>query len=109
MSSIELINPRAESIRRSQALQVNTVSALSFEYVLSVLITPLSLRREQWGSQMSSRVTSVSRAQRVKPLVLTGAGPRGTIKMLVDGAGQIKMTKVLEMIVWLRVLLIRIL
>jgi hypothetical protein len=28
MSSIELINPRAESVRRTQALQVNTVGPL---------------------------------------------------------------------------------
>jgi hypothetical protein len=30
MSSIELINPRAESVRRTQALQVNTVSLVVF-------------------------------------------------------------------------------
>jgi len=30
-SSIELINPRAESVRRTQALQVNTVSLARLE------------------------------------------------------------------------------
>lgn len=28
MSSLELINPRAESVRRTQALQVNTVGRI---------------------------------------------------------------------------------
>lgn len=59
MSSIELINPRAESIRRTQALQVNTMGAIGLANV-----------------------------------VKSNLGPRGTIKMLVDGSGQIKMTKV---------------
>ena len=58
MSSIELINPRAESIRRTQALQVNTMGAIGLANV-----------------------------------VKSNLGPRGTIKMLVDGSGQIKMTK----------------
>ncbi|KAK4689906.1 T-complex protein 1 subunit zeta, partial [Tremellales sp. Uapishka_1] len=58
MSSIELINPRAESIRRGQALQVNTAGAVGLANV-----------------------------------VKSNLGPRGTIKMLVDGSGQIKMTK----------------
>ncbi|WWC94918.1 T-complex protein 1, zeta subunit [Kwoniella sp. B9012] len=57
-SSIELINPRAESIRRTQALQVNTAGAVGLANV-----------------------------------VKSNLGPRGTIKMLVDGSGQIKMTK----------------
>ncbi|WWC91736.1 T-complex protein 1, zeta subunit [Kwoniella dendrophila CBS 6074] len=56
--SIELINPRAESIRRTQALQVNTAGAVGLANV-----------------------------------VKSNLGPRGTIKMLVDGSGQIKMTK----------------
>ncbi|GFZ48764.1 T-complex protein 1 subunit zeta [Saitozyma sp. JCM 24511] len=58
MSSIELINPRAESVRRTQALQVNTAGAVGLANV-----------------------------------VKSNLGPRGTIKMLVDGSGQIKMTK----------------
>lgn len=57
-SSIELINPRAESIRRAAALQVNTNGAMGLANV-----------------------------------VKSNLGPRGTLKMLVDGAGQIKMTK----------------
>ncbi len=59
MSSIELINPKAESVRRTQALQVNTAGAVGLANV-----------------------------------VKSNLGPRGTIKMLVDGSGQIKMTKV---------------
>ncbi|KAH7339700.1 chaperonin-containing T-complex zeta subunit Cct6 [Rhizoctonia solani] len=58
MSSIELINPKAESIRRAAALQVNTNGAMGLANV-----------------------------------VKGNLGPRGTIKMLVDGAGNIKMTK----------------
>ncbi|KAH9061261.1 T-complex protein 1 zeta subunit [Lactarius vividus] len=58
MSSIELINPKAESVRRAAALQVNTTGALGLANV-----------------------------------VKGNLGPRGTLKMLVDGAGQIKMTK----------------
>ncbi|KAH9961342.1 T-complex protein 1 zeta subunit [Russula dissimulans] len=58
MSSIELINPKAESVRRSAALQVNTTGAMGLANV-----------------------------------VRGNLGPRGTLKMLVDGAGQIKMTK----------------
>ncbi|WVR07643.1 T-complex protein 1, zeta subunit [Kwoniella sp. DSM 27419] len=57
-SSIELINPRAESVRRTQALQVNTAGAIGLANV-----------------------------------VKSNLGPRGTIKMLVDGSGQLKMTK----------------
>ncbi|KAN0114054.1 Chaperonin Cpn60/TCP-1 family [Russula decolorans] len=58
MSSIELINPKAESVRRAAALQVNTTGAMGLANV-----------------------------------VRGNLGPRGTLKMLVDGAGQIKMTK----------------
>ncbi|KAF9012421.1 chaperonin-containing T-complex zeta subunit Cct6 [Cyathus striatus] len=57
-SSIELINPKAESVRRAAALQVNTAGAVGLANV-----------------------------------VKGNLGPRGTLKMLVDGAGQIKMTK----------------
>lgn len=57
-SSIELINPKAESIRRAAALQVNINGAMGLASV-----------------------------------VKGNLGPRGTLKMLVDGAGQIKMTK----------------
>ncbi|TFK73983.1 chaperonin-containing T-complex zeta subunit Cct6 [Pluteus cervinus] len=57
-SSIELINPKAESVRRAAALQVNTNGAMGLANV-----------------------------------VKGNLGPRGTLKMLVDGAGQIKMTK----------------
>ncbi|KAF9647317.1 chaperonin-containing T-complex zeta subunit Cct6 [Thelephora ganbajun] len=57
-SNIELINPKAESIRRAAALQVNITGAMGLASV-----------------------------------VKGNLGPRGTLKMLVDGAGQIKMTK----------------
>merc|ERR1711939_643845 len=57
-SSINLINPRAESVRRGQALMVNTTGAMGLANV-----------------------------------VKSNLGPRGTIKMLVDGSGNLKMTK----------------
>ncbi|KAG5356217.1 T-complex protein 1 subunit zeta [Yarrowia sp. B02] len=56
--SVQLLNPKAESLRRQQALQVNIAAA---EGLQSVLCSNL--------------------------------GPKGTIKMLVDGAGGIKLTK----------------
>jgi T-complex protein 1 subunit zeta len=41
-SSIELINPKAESIRRTQALQVNTMGAMGLANVVkSNLGTPV--------------------------------------------------------------------
>ncbi|KAI0049838.1 chaperonin-containing T-complex zeta subunit Cct6 [Auriscalpium vulgare] len=57
-SSIELINPKAESVRRAAALQVNITGAMGLANV-----------------------------------VKGNLGPRGTLKMLVDGSGQLKMTK----------------
>ncbi|ODV86229.1 hypothetical protein CANARDRAFT_27477 [[Candida] arabinofermentans NRRL YB-2248] len=58
MSAIQLLNPKAESIRRQQALQVNITAAQGLQDVLS-----------------------------------SNLGPKGTLKMLVDGAGSIKITK----------------
>jgi T-complex protein 1 subunit zeta len=57
-SSLQLLNPRAESLRRAAALQVNTAAAQGLQQVLE-----------------------------------TNLGPKGTLKMLVDGAGNIKLTK----------------
>ncbi|PWN26950.1 T-complex protein 1 zeta subunit [Jaminaea rosea] len=58
MSAIELLNPRAESVRRTQALQVNTAGAVGLAQVVSANL-----------------------------------GPRGSLKLLVDGSGNLKMTK----------------
>lgn len=87
-SSIELINPRAESVRRTQALQVNTVSLARLE---REEILTFRLVRSVW--QMLSSRTLVSYSQ-LETDASNKIGPRGTIKMLVDGSGQIKMTKV---------------
>ncbi|VEU22261.1 DEKNAAC103291 [Brettanomyces naardenensis] len=57
-SAIQLLNPKAESLRRQQALQVNISAAEGLQEVLS-----------------------------------SNLGPKGTLKMLVDGAGNIKITK----------------
>ncbi|GAA5956185.1 hypothetical protein JCM21900_006831 [Sporobolomyces salmonicolor] len=57
-SAIELLNPRAEQVRRQQAFQLNVTGATGLAAV-----------------------------------VKSNLGPRGTLKMLVDGAGQLKMTK----------------
>lgn len=55
---ITLLNPKAETLRRGQALQVNMTAAQGLQNVLK-----------------------------------SNLGPKGTIKMLVDGAGNIKLTK----------------
>ncbi|CAH2351416.1 T-complex protein 1 subunit zeta [[Candida] railenensis] len=57
-SSIQLLNPKAESLRRAQALQVNAAAAQGLQSVLA-----------------------------------SNLGPKGTLKMLVDGSGGIKLTK----------------
>ncbi|AET39251.1 chaperonin-containing T-complex subunit CCT6 Ecym_4174 [Eremothecium cymbalariae DBVPG len=56
--SVQLLNPKAESLRRDAALKVNVTSAEGLQSVLE-----------------------------------TNLGPKGTLKMLVDGAGNIKLTK----------------
>lgn len=58
MSSIQLLNPKAESLKRQQALQVN-----------------------------------ISLAQGLQSVLSSNLGPKGTLKMLVDGSGNIKLTK----------------
>lgn len=57
-AAVQLLNPKAESLRRAQALAVN-----------------------------------ISAAQGLQNVLASNLGPRGTIKMLVDGAGNIKLTK----------------
>lgn len=56
--SVQLVNPKAESLRRNQALAVNIQAAQGLQTVLA-----------------------------------SNLGPKGTVKMLVDGAGNIKLTK----------------
>ncbi|CAN6598217.1 T-complex protein 1 subunit zeta [Trichomonascus vanleenenianus] len=58
MSSVQFLNPKAESLRRQQALSVN-----------------------------------ISAAQGLQNVLASNLGPKGTIKMLVDGAGNLKLTK----------------
>ncbi|KAK9449548.1 chaperonin Cpn60/TCP-1 family [Limtongia smithiae] len=58
MSAVQLLNPKAESLRRNQALAVNINAAKGLQNVLA-----------------------------------SNLGPKGTIKMLVDGSGNIKLTK----------------
>ncbi len=57
-SSLQLLNPKAESLRRAAALRVNIAAAQGLQQVLE-----------------------------------TNLGPKGTLKMLVDGSGNIKLTK----------------
>ncbi|KAG7194142.1 T-complex protein 1 subunit zeta [Scheffersomyces spartinae] len=56
--SIQLLNPKAESIRRSQALLVN-----------------------------------INAAQGLQQVLASNLGPKGTLKLLVDGSGGLKLTK----------------
>jgi T-complex protein 1 subunit zeta len=58
MSSLELLNPRAESVRRQQALAVNTQGAVGISGVLK-----------------------------------NSLGPNGAVKLLVDGSGNLRMSK----------------
>ena len=58
MSAAQLLNPKAESRRRSEALKVN-----------------------------------ISAGEGLQDVLKSNLGPSGTIKMLVDGAGAIKLTK----------------
>ena len=58
MSSLQYLNPKADIVRKIQALGVNINAAKSLQDVLK-----------------------------------TNLGPKGTLKMLVGGAGQIKLTK----------------
>ncbi|KAL8995416.1 MAG: hypothetical protein Q9188_006818 [Gyalolechia gomerana] len=58
MSAAQLLNPKAESRRRGEALKVN-----------------------------------ISAAEGLQDVLKSNLGPKGTIKMLVDGAGAIKLTK----------------
>ncbi|PSR88705.1 T-complex protein 1 [Coniella lustricola] len=58
MSAAQLLNPKAESRRRGEALKVN-----------------------------------ISAGEGLQDVLKSNLGPLGTIKMLVDGAGQIKLTK----------------
>lgn len=55
---LQLINPKAELLRRQQALQVNIAAAEGLQQVLALNL-----------------------------------GPRGTLKLLVDGSGSLKLTK----------------
>lgn len=57
-SSLQLINPKAELLRRQQALQVNITAAQGLQQVLA-----------------------------------SNLGPKGTLKLLVDGSGNLKLTK----------------
>ena len=58
MSAAQLLNPKAESRRRGEALKVN-----------------------------------ISAGEGLQDVLKSNLGPTGTIKMLVDGAGAIKLTK----------------
>lgn len=54
-SSIELINPKAESVRRTQALQVNTMGAMGLANVVKSNLgmypwdVPKSTGKERYG------------------------------------------------------------
>lgn len=58
MSSLQMVNAKADQVKKIQALAININAAKGLQEVLK-----------------------------------TNLGPKGTIKMLVGGAGQIKLTK----------------
>lgn len=71
---LSLLNPNAEAIRRGQALRVRL---LIFWFENGILTLQVN----------------ITAAQGLQDVLRTNLGPKGTIKMLVDGAGQIKLTK----------------
>lgn len=80
MSSVSLVNPKAEVLRRQQAWAINASAAQGMQEVLKTNLgavgKPSAAARPPRGPDAPPR-----------------AGPRGTLKMLVGGAGQIKLTK----------------
>jgi len=58
MSSVQFLNPKAEVLKKVQALAMNINAAMGLQEVMK-----------------------------------SNLGPKGTLKMLVGGAGQIKLTK----------------
>ena len=58
MSNLQFLNPKAESVKKVQALAMNINAAMGLQEVMK-----------------------------------SNLGPKGTLKMLVGGAGQIKLTK----------------
>jgi T-complex protein 1 subunit zeta len=75
-SSLEHLNPNAQSVRRAAALQVNTTGAMGLAGVVK--------------SNLGVQQLCFSHLILSEPVI----GPKGTTKMLVDGAGTIKLTKV---------------
>lgn len=126
-SSINLINPRAESVRRGQALMVNTTGAMGLANVVKSNLGECDGNQTDSTSHTHSSILPacaalitpttctvsgiVARCPREilecadipgPPLFCVPPGPRGTIKMLVDGSGNLKMTKVSDFIVPVR-------
>ena len=79
LKMLSLLNPKAEMIRRGQALQV----------CVSFSLFPLV----SFFYHTDPYQVNITAAQGLQDVLRTNLGPKGTIKMLVDGAGQIKLTK----------------
>ena len=70
-----MLNPKAEVARASQALAVNMAGARGIQVFKSAYI-------RQWANVLPPQ-----------DVLKTNLGPKGTMKMLVGGAGDIKITK----------------
>jgi T-complex protein 1 subunit zeta len=73
--STKFVNPDAEVVARAQALSLNCAAANGLQMVLRSNLGEWGLNKGFIGHD------------------LVDLGPRGTLKMLVGGAGQIKITK----------------
>lgn len=91
-SSIELINPKAESVRRAAALQVCVHSSLR-TMIYDVLQVNTNGAMGLANVVKSNLGMQCRLQERHVLITISSTGPRGTLKMLVDGSGQIKMTK----------------
>ena len=75
-----MLNPKAEVARASQALAVNMAGARDIQVFKSAYIDTNKIR--QWANILPPQ-----------DVLKTNLGPKGTMKMLVGGAGDIKITK----------------
>ena len=80
MAAISMLNPKAEVARASQALAVNMAGARGIQVLVD--------------DQVLTTITCPSNHfMQSQDVLKTNLGPKGTMKMLVGGAGDIKITK----------------
>lgn len=103
MSAVKLINPGAEVVSRQHALSINVSAAKGIQDLLKTnLGTCMAYSpappRDRLSVPIASRTvcslqTSVCCNGGCVTPCCVPTGPKGTLKMLVGGAGQVKITK----------------